>query len=78
MENYDCEVYSIELAEYWMQQLRACLEMVKEKAKSDPKGARCLLGPAADLANELMATHATVEVLTEQIQSPVETPSLFQ
>jgi hypothetical protein len=77
MNNYDPEINSMELAGHWMHQLRSCLEMAKTRVKSDPEGAHQLLQPAADLATELLATGAAVESLTEQIQDPVQMPSLF-
>ena len=77
MNNFNSEANSLELAGHWMQQLRECLEMAREKAKDDPEGAGCLLQPAAELASELTATQTTLNALTEQIQSPVEMPSLF-
>lgn len=77
MNNYDSEANSMELAAHWMQQLRTCLEMVREKAAADPEEARCLLQPAEDLANEIAATQSTLNALTEKIQCPMEEPSLF-
>ena len=77
MNDFKPETTSLELAGHWMQQLRECLEMAREKAKEDPEGARCLLQPAADLASELTQTQATLNSLTDQIQCPVEMPSLF-
>ena len=78
MNNYDPEVGSLEHSAHWMQQLRTCLEMIREKAKADPEEACRLLQPAEDLANELAATQSTLNALTERIQSPVEVPSLFE
>jgi hypothetical protein len=77
MNDFNSETNSLELAGYWMQQLRECLEMAREKVKDDPEAARCLLRPAAELAGELTQTRASLNKLTEQIQCPVETPSLF-
>jgi len=78
MNNYDPEVSSLEHSAHWMQQLRTCLEMIREKAKADPEEACRLLQPAEDLANELAATQSTLNALTLRIQSPVEVPSLFE
>jgi hypothetical protein len=78
MNNYDPEVSSLEHSTRLMQQLRACLEMIREKAKADPLEAGCLIQPAEDLANEIVATQSTLHALTERIQSPVEEPSLFR
>lgn len=75
MEEYNSELTSFEFAGWWMERLRESLEMVREKARLDPEGARCLLGPASELASQLLATQATVEELTEQIQSSVELPA---
>ena len=77
MNDFNSETNSLELAGHWLQQLRECLEMAREKAKDDPEAARCLLQPAAELASELTQTQATLIKLTEQIQCPVEMPSLF-
>ena len=70
MDHFDSEIDSIELAGCWIQQLRSCLEIAKVRAESNPEGARRLLQPAAELANQLRATHAAVDSLTEQIQTP--------
>jgi hypothetical protein len=78
MNNFDSEASSMELAAQWMQQVRACLELIREEAKANPEEARCLLRPAEELANELDATQSTLHSLTEQIHTPVETPSLFR
>ena len=78
MTNYDPEVSSLEHSARWMQQLHACLEMIREKAKADPEEARCLLQPAEDLANEIVATQSALHALTERIQNPVEEPLLFR
>ena len=71
MDNYNAEINSMELAGRWIQQLWSCLEMAKARAESDPAGARRLLQPATEQANQLRATHAAVDSLTEQIQTPV-------
>lgn len=75
MDEYNSELTSFEFAGWWMERLRESLEMAREKARLDPEGARCLLGPASQLASELVATQAAVDELSEQIQSPVELPA---
>lgn len=71
MDTYDPEINSMELAASWMNHLRSCLEMAKARVESDPEGAHRLLQPATELSTELLAVHAAVASLTEQIQTPV-------
>lgn len=75
MGEYNSEINSFEFAGWWMERLRESLELAREKARLDPEGARCLLGPASEIVSELLATQAAVEALTEQIQTPVDLPA---
>ena len=75
MREYESELNSIEFAGWWMRRLRESLAMARDMAKADPDGARCLLGPASGLAEEILATQATIDELTDQIQDPVSSPA---